>query len=1384
MRGFLRSIAKIPSLLFPVLFFLAPLGAQPRAILADGAGPWRDSQWSFTVAQFSALLTDAGYSVTVVSPADLASALSSSTSLLAVPSLESLPVDVCNAIAPFVNAGGTLMASGGQPFRDPLYLTPGGQWLDYAAYSSSVGSAPSQGIFTIPTLVTLSPAKEQYTDSSGLRFPVPRGRGIFAGGINSRYRVIGDLLAPAATIFVNNGFNFNNNGTSEIIWLPWPQLVDPLRAQLVSALAAAPAKLYLLNAGGNQVVFLPGEDVLATAFILNANAAPLQATLQWSLSGPSGTTALTSVPVSPFANNLTGVSLDLGHLALGEYVLTVHLLAGTQEVDRIDSPVRVLDPVASRQPDQKIQVLNGGFAAGGRHIFLNGVNFWPRYIAGLEANQFQLSSWLDSDLYDPDIVEADLTEVAALGFNLVSIQYDGLWGAQGRAMVDFLERCRAHGLWARIAIGTTDQNNAFTGTIAPDLDTSLQAAYLAGNDRVFAYDILWEPMVGPYSQGQNGGRVQIDPDWRSWVNAQYGSLANAQQAWSFTAPLDGAGQLTSPSDDQFANDGPWRIMTAAYRRFLEDYLGRNIGAIARAIRRNDPDTLLTYRDWTTMTAVHNAGTAYDIGTGAAHLDFVSPERYAPVLLWPDDRAYGLITAYSRFRTAGKPVQWAEFGADVGGGGATTASLAAQSAICDTMMRQIVDDGSNGGAVWWWPGGNSPADGTDFGIVTAAGSPRPCALTLAQWNAKFAAAAPDLTADPPTTITVDRDADARGSYGLFLNFQDRYVQARQAGMSVMLADAGTGTDTSTMPLIQVGDPPYTGTGPLKFANAEVASIHVVCPTLDVTGENRFGAAVPAGAVCQITPTLVNTGEAKWLAASAASGGVTLHTSAGDIPLAAALPSLQRTAMGPLTITMPASGMIVTGRMQIAGVGPFGEAFTLQLTPDATVAGSCATTLSSTGPILAPAAGVTGTIQVSLAAGCNWSTYIPPQQWLTVTPDTGSGNGTVTYTIAVNLGSVRQTTLFVAGHTFTVIQAANAIVPLTAAPLLSTTALTFANQNLASSSVPQSVRLTNNGSAALQLSSLTIGGPNSRDFVVGDNCGASVAAAATCTLQVTFSPTGVGSRTATLFVNGNVGGAVPAVSLAGVGAATGPTPTIQAIADSWGYTSGIAPGLWVTIGGANLGGLPQTWNLDGVQLLPTTLGGVTVTFNNAPAALLYVSANQINALVPASVVPGTVNVVVQSNGVSSSPFTMTAVAAHPAVYALPTPDGSTFYVTAVLPGTATLLGNSAVDSRVARAVFPGETIDLYMIGLGATLDPTQFITNQIFAGAYPVSASVTATVGGESASVLFAGLTTPGLYLVRIVVPSDLKPGAQPLQVSVGGALTRPALVLQIAALPPA
>jgi uncharacterized protein (TIGR03437 family) len=208
----------------------------------------------------------------------------------------------------------------------------------------------------------------------------------------------------------------------------------------------------------------------------------------------------------------------------------------------------------------------------------------------------------------------------------------------------------------------------------------------------------------------------------------------------------------------------------------------------------------------------------------------------------------------------------------------------------------------------------------------------------------------------------------------------------------------------------------------------------------------------------------------------------------------------------------------------------------------------------------------------------------------------------------------------------------------------------------------------------------------------------------------------------------------------------------------------------------------WNLAGAQALPLGLGGASATFNGTPAALYYFSPTQINALAPSGITPGPVQVVVQVNGVSSNPFTITASATQPTVYALPTADAKFFFVTAALAGTGILVGDSSVDPRVLRGAESGDVLDLYMIGLGATADRSNFITDRVFSGAFPLSDTVTATINGKNALIAFAGLTSPGLYLVRITVPPGLAPGPQPIQVSTSSARTPSSLMVLVAPSP--
>lgn len=102
-------------------------------------------------------------------------------------------------------------------------------------------------------------------------------------------------------------------------------------------------------------------------------------------------------------------------------------------------------------------------------------------------------------------------------------------------------------------------------------------------------------------------------------------------------------------------------------------------------------------------------------------------------------------------------------------------------------------------------------------------------------------------------------------------------------------------------------------------------------------------------------------------------------------------------------------------------------------------------------------------------------------------------------------------------------------------LSASTLSFATVPLGSTSAPQTVTLTNTGSAALNIGALTAGGTNPGDFTRGGTCaaGGTVAAGANCTISYTFAPAALGARSANLTIASNNSGGNVTLSLSGSG-----------------------------------------------------------------------------------------------------------------------------------------------------------------------------------------------------------------------------------------------------------
>jgi uncharacterized repeat protein (TIGR03803 family) len=139
-------------------------------------------------------------------------------------------------------------------------------------------------------------------------------------------------------------------------------------------------------------------------------------------------------------------------------------------------------------------------------------------------------------------------------------------------------------------------------------------------------------------------------------------------------------------------------------------------------------------------------------------------------------------------------------------------------------------------------------------------------------------------------------------------------------------------------------------------------------------------------------------------------------------------------------------------------------------------------------------------------------------------------------------------------------------------VSPTTLTFTALMVNSTSSAQAVKLSNTGSVALSVAGITISG----NFAQTNNCGSSVAAGASCTVNVTFTPTAGGALTGTLTItdnNKNTTGSTQTVSLSGTGqdyTLTTPSGSSSSATVSPGQTATYT----VAVGAE--GGLTQTVN----------------------------------------------------------------------------------------------------------------------------------------------------------------------------------------------------------------
>ena len=245
---------------------------------------------------------------------------------------------------------------------------------------------------------------------------------------------------------------------------------------------------------------------------------------------------------------------------------------------------------------------------------------------------------------------------------------------------------------------------------------------------------------------------------------------------------------------------------------------------------------------------------------------------------------------------------------------------------------------------------------------------------------------------------------------------------------------------------------------------------------------------------------------------------------------------------------------------------------------------------------------------------------------------------------------------------------------------------------------------------------------------------------------------------------------------------PAPVLKTteVVSAAGYQGGaVSPGEILAIFGVGYGyGPANPVKVDANGNFPFDLGGVQVLFDGAAAALSYVQAGQVNAIVPFEVA-GKSQTVMQyqykpySDVVLSNTVAIPVVAAVPAIFALDA-SGS---------GPGAILNQDYSINSASNPAAAGSYVQIFGTGggtvVGGAADGALAPNEATWLSARPTWP--TATIGGMPATVSYAG-SAPGLVngalQVNLEIPSGLASGPQPVVIAIGTAQSQPGITVAV------
>ena len=531
-----------------------------------------------------------------------------------------------------------------------------------------------------------------------------------------------------------------------------------------------------------------------------------------------------------------------------------------------------------------------------------------------------------------------------------------------------------------------------------------------------------------------------------------------------------------------------------------------------------------------------------------------------------------------------------------------------------------------------------------------------------------------------------------------------------------------------------------------------------PSVQVSpGSLTFGNIMVAVVSASQTATMVNTGSSSVNVTAVSATGDFSQTNNCPSTLAPAAactflvyftPTQTGARTGTLSITTSASSTAQTVSLSGTGVGIAAQVAPSSLTfasqpvgmpsaPQSLVLSNVGTTpFNFTGVLLTGDFSQTSNCPATLAAGasCTFQVVFTPTA-------AGTRKGTVAITTT-------------APNTLSTVSLMGTGASNTAQ--VSPSGLTFVSQTVGTTSASQPVTLSDSGFGALTISSITASG----NFAETNNCGSTVAANSSCTINVTFSPTASGPLTGTLTItdnSGGVAGSTQKVSLQGTGSvatasffslvlgfpnqapATTSAPMTETVTNTGAVNLAIST---VTLGGLNPSDFAKSADTcTGATLTPTTTCAVSVTFT--PAASGSFAASLIFT---------------DNAGGSPQTVSLTGTGIGPvATFSATSLSFSNQAVnTTSTPQTETVISTGTTSLAITGVTFSGTNAADFAKGTdtctGATLTPNNTCTVSVTftpsaTGTRTASLNFNDNAGAGSQVVTLMGNPLPGVYTQR-------------------------------------